>query len=403
MIGVDWGSKEIKWFDGKDFGFGTPKRGSLTVGLSSVSVLVKRSFFPLCKGSQLKRLVLNEVISELSLPKEKVALAYCPVKRFQKGCEFLIFVEKREVLDSLPKEVREKSRITVDLVGALTSLKLLYPQEELTLLDLGEGKVSLIEVGEEGVKELEVVRGSYRRERVWRELLPKLKRERKLLLTGGGAFNREIREVLKEFNPQVPSFPPFNEKAPLFFNAFGLYNFNKGDCKALFSSSSLLSSEFIEKNRDFLIKSGALFGLSLLLFTASQLIELQATKRDYLELKREVKKELSQLLGEKVLIPEVQLEEKLEKLKELYKLLQVDKPTALNYLKAISQSVPSGITVLEVKGSASSGSFTITGQGKGIKEFVENLKKMFERVSISEERSGKFTITVWRLKVGSKG
>ncbi|WP_456342650.1 hypothetical protein [Thermovibrio sp.] len=404
MIGVDYGTKEIKWFDGKRFGKGLPERKGLTVGLTCAETLVKEAVFPLCKGRQLDKLVLNEVIADLSVEPSLISVAYCPVERLEKGCRLLIFVEKRELIDSLPRRLRESSVITLDLIGTAAAVKLLYPKGKLKVVDAGEGKLSLLSFEEGELKGVELFKGGFNKAEAWEELTARLERGQELLLIGGGALKKEVRELLKDFTVKVPSLEPFGDETPLYFNAYGLYHFKKSSCKALFSRPSLFSSELLEKNRTILVRAGAIVIASLILITAGEVIKLKAAKRDYYNLKREVVRELSELTGEKVLLPEVQIPQKVEGLKELKEFLKVDQPSVLIYLKAISESVVEGIKVLEVSGSASSGQFVVVGKSsseESLKRFTENLRRRFERVSISLADGKKFKITLWRVKVGT--
>jgi len=404
MIGVDYGSSTVKWFDGKRFGTGLPEGRGLVVGLSSKTVLVKEAVFPLCRGKQLEKMVLNEVVSDLSVEPSQVAVAFCPAERLEKGCRHLIFVEKRELLEALPPEVKEGSTLTVDLIGALSAATLLYPDEDLTVVDAGEGKVGFYFVSGSRLRAVEVFRLGYRSfvERFGELSVPKV--SGRLVLIGGGALSEEFVELFKEFSPLVPEIPPFGEETPLYFNAYGLYHFKKSPCRAAFAQPSLLSSEFFQKNRGLFVRAGALVGLSLILLTAAEAIRVKVARDDYLAAKREFKERLSELLGEKVLIPEVQIPQKLEELKALKELLKVDQPGALLYLRAISESTTEGVRVLEVKGSASSGQFTVVGRfesEEALEAFVSSLKRRFKKVSVSVD-GNRFRITLWRVKVGAE-
>ncbi len=403
MIGVDYGTKEIKWFDGKRFGKGLPKRRGSVVGLSSAGTLVKEATFPLCKGRQLEKLVISEVTADLSVAPSSLSVAYCPIERLEKGCKLLIFVEKREVIDSLPPWLKESSTVTLDLVGTISAVNLLYKEGRVTALDLGEGKVSLLRFEEGKIREVEVFRGGFRKPETLKRAVENLEEGEKVVLIGGGALQDGVKDLLKGVTVEVPEFEPFGEETPLYFNAFGLYHFKRSPCRALFSQPSLLSSQLLGKNRKVLIRAGTLTLLSLLLLTAGEVVRLQAAKRDYAELKEEVKRELSDLLGQKVLLPEVQIPQKLQELKELKEFLKVDQPSALTYLKAISESVVEGIKVLEVRGSASSEEFVVIGKGsqESLEKFIKNLKEKFQKVSISSTGEKTFKITLWRVKVGT--
>ncbi|MEO2066598.1 MAG: hypothetical protein ABGX17_08900, partial [Desulfurobacteriaceae bacterium] len=171
MIGVDYGSKEVKWFDGKRFGKGLPEKRGLTVGLSSVNTLIKETSFPLCRGRQIEKLVINEVTADIPVDPSLLSVAYCPVEKLEKGCRFLIFVEKREVIDSLPEWLRETSLITLDLIGTAAAVNLHYKRERVAVLDAGEGKLSLLKFEDGVIKKAEIFRGGFRKEGPWREVL----------------------------------------------------------------------------------------------------------------------------------------------------------------------------------------------------------------------------------------
>lgn len=404
MIGVDYGSSQIKWFNGKKFGIGLPEGRGFVVGLSSKTVLVKEASFPLCRGKQLERMVLNEVVSDLSVEPSQVAVAFCPAERLDKGCRHLIFVEKREFLNSLPQKIREGSILTVDIIGALSGVSLLYPEEEVTVVDAGGSKVGFYHISNSQLKEVEIFRFGYRTfiER-FKGSLP-LQISGRPLLIGGGALDEEFKELFKEFSPILPNFHPFGAQAPLYFNAYGLYHFKKSPCRAAFSQPSLFSSELFQKNKSLFLRAGALVGLSLLLLTGAEVIRVKVARNDYLGAKEGFKREISEVLGEKVLLPEVQIPQKLEELKALKELLRVDQPSALVYLKGVADSVTEGIKILEVKGSSSTGQFTLVGRfssEKSLEAFTSNLKERFEKVSVSVD-GNKFRITLWGVKVGAE-
>jgi len=408
MIGLDYGSSTVKWFDGKRFGEGIPKGRGFVVGLSSLNALVKRVSFPICKGRQLEKLILNEVASDLSVEPSTLSVAYCPVERGEKGCTFLVFVEKREALERLPKTLRESSLLTLDLLGAASACNLLYPEQNLTVVDSGEGKTSLLRVEKGQLTDAEVIRGGFKfLLKSPDRLLSKIGRDENLLLVGGGALSSEFRELFKGYNWEVPSFSPFGELSPLFFNAFGLYHFKRAKCKAAFVKPSLFSSELFQKNKEILVSASVVTLLSLLLFSFGELLELKAAKEEYELLKSSVRKELSQLLGERVVLPEVQVPQKLSQLRELERLLRVDEPSVLLYLRAISDSLPKGVKLLELSGSVSSAQFTLSGRAESqeaLSEFTQRLKERFEKLSTSVSKEGKqlkFTITLWRVKVGA--
>ncbi|WP_456456151.1 hypothetical protein [Thermovibrio sp.] len=403
MTGVDWGSKEVKWFNGKEFGLGFPSSSSAVLGLSSYGLLTKEATFPLCKGRELEKLVLNEVVADLGVEEEEVAVAFCPIERQEKGCTFLLFIEKREVLKGIPDRLKESSLITSDLIGGSTAFKLLYGEGEGLIVDAGSSKIAVYRVLNGVPVEVEVIRKGFN-EVEGRELLDYIGSS-KAILVGGGALSGEFKERLKGIDFQVPNFPPFGEESPLYFNAFGLYNFKSATCRALFQKPSIFSSEFLEKHGGklkFLLFSSV---ASLLLITASELIRFEVAKRDYLSLKSEIRKELSKIAGEEILIPQVQIPEKVESLKELQKLLRLKEKSVLTYLKAISDSVNDKVEVLEVKGSSSLDRFTVVGRAEsedGFKEFIDSLKKRFKEVSVSLREKGKFKVNLKGVKVGAE-
>jgi len=404
MIGVDYGSSTVKWFDGKRFGTGLPEGRGLVVGLSSKTVLVKEAVFPLCRGKQLEKMVLNEVVSDLSVEPSQVAVAFCPAERLEKGCRHLIFVEKREFLEALPPEVKEGSTLTVDLIGALSAVSLLYPEEEVTVVDAGGGKVGFYRISNSQLNGVEVFRFGFDAfiERFKNLPLPAV--SGKLILVGGGALNEEFVELFKEFYPEVPQIEPFGEETPLYFNAYGLYHFKKSPCRAAFAQPSLFSSELFQKNKRLFIRAGALIGLSLVLLTVAEVIRVKVARDDYLRAKRELKEKLSEFVGEKIVLPDVQIPQKIRELEDLRALLKADRPSALIYLKAVADSLTEGVKVLEVKGSASSGQFTVVGRFESegaLEAFVSSLKEKFQKVSVSVDGQN-FRITLWRVKVGAK-
>jgi len=408
MIGVDWGSSTVKWFDGKNFGTGTPEGRSFTVGISSSQLLVKSSFYPICSGNKLKKLILNDVATDLSVEPEELSVAFCPVKKVEKGCEFLIFVEKRERVRELPEELSSKARITVDLLGGVTAGLTL--SETFTLIDAGVRKVALINVKGGKPERVEILRGSYSYHLKNGELFSIVKEMalEEVFLTGGGALSEEFRRELSRFiSFTVPEVEPFGEETPIYFNAYGLYNFRKSPCKAFFKSFSLFSQEFLgEKKR--LLFIGALTALSLSGITGGLFLDYLSAKRDYLLQKREFRKELYKITGEKLLAPEIQIPEKLNSYRELALFLNLGKPPLLYYIDGVSKSVVKGVKVLSLDGTLSSGQFTVKGRAEKSSElrlFVENLKHYFKRVSVSstkESRAGiKFTVRL-EVKSGNK-
>ena len=405
MIGVDWGSSTVKWFDGKNFGTGTPKGRSFTVGISSSQLLVKQSFYPICSGSKLKKLILNDVSTDLSVNPEEISVAFCQAEKLEKGCRFFIFVEKRERLRELPEEISSKAQITVDILGGISAA--LTFSETFTLIDAGSKKVAVAIVKGGKVERLEVLRGGYTYHLNSGELFSLMGEigQGTVFLTGGGALSEEFKgELSKAVSFTVPKVEPFGEETPLYFNAYGLYNFRKSPCKAFFKSLSFLSQDVLkEKRRLFLI--GGAVGLSLLGITGGLFINYLAVKRDYYLEKMAFKKELSKVAGEELLAPEIQIPEKLNSYRELADFLKINEPSLLYYMKGISNSVVKGVKVLAVEGTLSSGSFTVKGRAdrdSSLKAFVDNLRRYFKRVSISSTKNtgGRIGFTI-RAEVGS--
>ncbi|ADU97476.1 hypothetical protein Theam_1515 [Thermovibrio ammonificans HB-1] len=411
MIGVDAGSSAVKWFDGKAFGLGELPAAPLVVGVSSATALVKFSDYPVCKGTNLKRLIVSDVAAELSVSPSEVAVAYCPVERLEKGCRFLTFVEKVQVLNSLREKFKELSFLTVDAVGGATAGYLLFGESPFTVLDAGASKLSCYRVEGGLITGFELLRGgfSYHLPRL-SAAVERLKGlfKGKLLLVGGGALSEEFKgELGKLVSFEVPEIHPFGRETPLFFNAYGLRHLRRFRCRAFFFQRSLFNLDFLQKNRLLLVKLAGGIAVSLFFFTAAQVVQLVAAKRDYTALKGELYSKLSELLGEKVVAPEIQIPQEIESLKEEARFLLADRPPLLLYLDAISRSVVKGLKVLEIEGDIKSGRFTVTGLAQGsnlVDAFVANLRARFRKVSVSstsQVKGGvKFTVTVSGVKLG---
>ncbi len=404
MIGVDYGSSSVKWFNGKEFGTGIPEGKSFTLGLSSSELLVRESFYPLCAGAKLKKLIINDVSTDLSVPPEEISVAFCRKEKLEKGCRFLVFVEKRKSLEELPQEIASRAQITVDLLGGVTAALTL--SENFTLLDAGKRKIALVRVENGKISEVEILRGGFEYHTNSGELVSVLKgNEKNVILVGGGAFSDRFREELSKITDfSVPEFPPFGKETPIYFNAYGLYSFKKSPCKAFFKSFSSLSQELL-KEKGKIIFLGTVTGLALLILTGGLFLSYLSAKKDYYAAKREITGELSKLLGEKVLAPEIQIPQELEKYKKLAEFFRIGSPSLLYYLNGISKSVTKGVTVFSLDGSLSSGQFTVKGRAedeKSLKSFIENLKKYFKKVAVSSTKENKsginFTV---RAGVGS--
>ncbi len=389
MIGVDYGSSEVKWFDGSRFGTGIPGGRSFTVGLSSSQLLVKESFYPVCSGSKLRKLIVNDVAADLSIDPRELSVAFCRKEKENAGCRFLIFVEKREKLEGLPSELLSKSQITVDILGGVTAG--LSLSETFTLIDAGKRKVAVVNVEKGIVEKIEIFRGSFDYHVNSGELFSFVKEVAKetVFLTGGGAFSENFKRILSEsVKFTVPEFEPFGEETPIYFNAYGLYNFRKSPCKATFKGLSIFSEELL-KERNRLLLIGAATVLSLIAFTGGLFTEYLSAKRDYYTEKRELKEELSKALGMKLLAPEIQIPQEAEKYKQLKEFLKLGSPSILYYIEGVSKSVVKGVKVLYLEGSLSSRQFTIKGRAKNdktLKTFTEKLRNYFKKVSVSSTR-----------------
>ncbi len=406
MIAVDFGSEIVKWFDGGNYGIGEPPGGRKVIGLSSRSVFVKKAFYPVCKGSSLKKLILNDVSADMGVPVEEVQVAYCPIKKLEKGCEFWVFVEKSSYLREIASTVGENSLFTVDILGAVVASFELYGDEEFTLLDAGASKVAVISVKEGKPVSIEILRTGFK------SLLesPKLFEEKiepflksPVVLIGGGALKKEFRSFIekKVSAVKVPEISPFGSETPLFFSAYGLYKFRKSHCRATFKEPSLFSSEFLERAKVPIIVSSVLFLSSLLIYTVSLYLTYLSVKRDFYRYKNSFYSAIESVLGEKVLAPEIQIEQKISRLERLRSLFFLDKPGLLRYLAGISDSIVNGITVVKLDGDISTDSFRIGGyadDSNRLSEFRGNLLKRFAKVNVDMSKEVdskiKFLITV---------
>ena len=410
MIGIDVGSEKVKWFDGKKFGFGYPQEKKSFVGISSKSLYVKKASYPICKGSQLKKLIVNDVISELDVDEEKISVSFCMTEKKEKECEFFVFVVKKEEIENF----ENVSYLTLDVVGAIASSLILYKEEEeLTIVDAGSKKFSITCIKNGKLENLEIVRlgfkflsknSSFLEER----LVPLLKG--KVILIGGGALDEEFLKIFKKFcsSFEVPFFEPFGEKTPLFFNAYGLYHLKKLkslSCKPSFKESSIFSSEVWRKHKTTIVASAVLFFLSGILFTFSLALELLTKKRDYLTVLKEYKKNVGQLIGEKVLAPKLQISQKYSKVKELEKFFLLDKPSLLVPIEKLEESIDGSVKILDIEGSLDSETFSILGVSKDekdIKELKEKFSIYFKKVNVDKvkrvEGGVQFTISLFGVK-----
>ncbi|RUM44966.1 MAG: hypothetical protein DSY35_01320 [Desulfurobacterium sp.] len=412
MIGVDVGSELTKWFDGRRFGTGFPEGRGIVAGVSSRTVFVKKSFYPLCRGNQLRKLIVNDVSSDIGILPEEISVAFCPVKKEKEGCEFLLFVEKKEALKPLEESFKDLSVITADLVGVAIATKLVFGEEDLTVIDAGASKTAILELSAGKLTSVEIVRAGFGALKsspsLLKERVTSAVESKRVVLVGGGALDEEFVELLREhITLEVPQEKPFGRETPLYFGAFGLFHFRKSPCRASFKELSLFSSEFFTKNKGKLVASAIMLFGGLAFLTVSEYLSYLQAKRDYLEFKREYKKAIEKVLGERVVAPEEQLSQALSRLKRLREFLLLDRPSVLYYLAGISKAIGSGVKVLKLEGSSTAGSFKITGvaeNSKALKEFTDNLKRNFSKVntdvSKETERGVKFTITVFGVRSG---
>lgn len=411
MIAVDVGGKLTKWFDGKAFGTGVPSNlRNAVVGVSSKNVFVKESFYPVCKPSALKKLIVNDVCSDMLVSPDDISIAFCVVEKESRGCKVLVFVEKRESLEK--KKITDDYKIlTLDLIGGITAANVLYEGEEFSLLDVGASKVAVVNFRGGSVLNVEVFRVgvdflkrniSYLTERVF----PVIK-SKSVILCGGGALDGEITNLVTEqFNVEIPEISPFGKETPLYFNVFGLYHFKNAPCPAFFSQASIFRSDFFEKHKKEVFFTGVSATIGIFLLLLSQGVQLLACENLLGKEEKILKKELEKVLGEKIVAPDVQLSQAISSLKNERKFFALDKPSLLFVLKGISDSVVSGIKVYKVEGSVDADSFTVKGYAnteKSLADFVKNLKERFDNVSNVSTTSTsngalKFTLTVSGVK-----
>ena len=389
MIGVDFGSSEVKWFDGKNFGKGIPKGKAFTVGISSSSLFSKISRYPLCKGRKLKKIVESDVAAELSLDPKGISVAFCPVKKGEEGCEVLVFVGKKESLE-LPEPLSSLSQITVDVLGGINALMLNFTNT-FTLVDAGKNKVAVATVEEGTVTGLEILRGGFDYHAENRQELSVIGETAngRVFLAGGGALSENFRKALREVvNFEVPKFAPFWEETPIYLNAYGLFHFKNANCKANFKGISLFSSDLLKNNRGKLLFSATSLFLSLLLITGAEFTDYLSEKRDYLAAKKAFKEKLSELLSERIVAPDIQVPQKLKDYKELSEKLRLFSPSVIGYVDAVSESVVPGIKITFVEGSVTSASFKVKGTAENeetLKRFIKKLKERFKNVSVSSK------------------
>ena len=419
MIAVDVGSKLIKWFDGSSFGvcdkesfkFPASLKGAV-IGVTSKSVFVKKAVYPVCKVSALKKLILNDISSDMMVSPEQISVAFCVLKREKAGCEVLIFVEKKEHLEE--KKLTDEYRIlTLDLVGGISAVSLVYEGDEFSYLDVGASKTAVVNFADGRLKSVDVLRvggGFLKREPSYlKERLLPLIGSKNVIVSGGGALDGELIKLMSQhFEIEIPTFSPFGEKTPLYFNAFGLFNLKKSPCPASFSETSLLRSDFFEKHKKEILFASISLGAGISFFLLSQFLQYVACRQLLTKEENLLKTKLEKVLGEKVVAPDIQLSQAISNLKEEKKFFGVSNPSALFVLRKISDAVIPGIRIYKVKGSVYSDSFNIKGYADSEKDFgtfVNNLKKRFKNVSnvstsSASNNSIKFSLTVSGVKSG---
>ncbi len=412
MIGVDVGSEVTKWFDGKLFGTGLPEKRGIVAGISSKTVFIKKSFYPLCKGHQLRKIVLNDVSSEIGVSPEEIAVSFCPVRKEKEGCQLLVFVEKRKNLELLEESLKDLAAITVDTIGVATAARLIYGENDLTVIDAGASKTAVVELSGGKLNSVEIVRagfGTLKRDfSLLEERVFPLVKSKEIILVGGGALDDDFVRLLKErLTVEIPQEKPFGKETPIYFGAFGLFHFRKSSCKASFKELSIFSSEFFTKNKGKLLASAFMILSGLFFLTTAEYVSYLQVKGDYADFKREYKKAVERVLGEKVVAPEEQLLQATSKFGRLKEILLLDKPSVLVYLKNISEAVVGGVKVLKVEGSSTADSFKLSGIAKdseALRKFTDKLKRKFSKVNtdVSKETSKgvKFAITVSGVKSG---
>ncbi|MEO2069095.1 MAG: hypothetical protein ABGX27_06235 [Desulfurobacteriaceae bacterium] len=406
MIGVDVGSSKVKWFDGKNFGFGNLKGKREIVGITSRNLYVKKAFYPICKGSQLKKLVINDVLSELDTAENEVSVAFCPIGKKEKGCEFLVFVLKKEEIE----QFESANTLTLDIAGTINAVSLLYGEEKITVVDAGAGKVSVIQFEKGIVDNIEIIRSgfpfllkdtSFFRDRV----VPFLKG--KVLLVGGGALNEKFLELFKKFCPslEIPNIEPFGKDTPIFFNAFGLYHFRKSPCKPTFKEFSIFSSKFWTEHKTAILFSIASLLASGFFYTASLVLSFLAEKKDYRLTLKEYKRTVESIINEKALAPKLQVSQKYSKVQELKDFFLLNKPSVLFPIEKIGKSIDPLVKILKIEGSIESENFSILGVAsseKDLDKFREKLSSYFEKITVNKvkkvEKGIQFTMSLSGVK-----
>lgn len=392
MIGIDVGSAVTKWFDGETFGTGQIEGGNFITGISSRTVFIKESSYPVCKSRQLKRMILNDVSADIGINSDELLVSFCPVEVEKKGCKFLMFVEKKETIDSLDENLKDSSAITVDFIGAATAASILYGEENLTIVDFGATKTAIISLKGGRLRNVEVIRAGSpflkrNRSLLYERIVPQL--DGRVLVVGGGALDGELMGILKDCvqSVEIPEIGIFGKETPLYFNAFGLYHFRKASCKAAFKEFSPFSSDFFLKHKHALIASGIIALVATFFFTVSQIFNYIYAKGTYQLMSKAYKESVEKVLREKVLAPKIQVSQKLSSFETYKSLFLLDKPSILFPISGISKSVVKNIKILKLEGSAVSESFRVYGYADGedsLNSFTNNLSKYFEKVNTDE-------------------
>ncbi len=410
MIGVDVGSKAVKWFDGRRFGTGLPTADNFITGISSKSLLTSRETYPICGGSKLERIILNEISSKLSIDESELSISYCPVFKRGKACELLIFVERKSSISSLDENLRERSRIiTSDVVGTVSAASLLA--KDSTILDAGVSKLSVVMMAKGIPQRIEIVRTGFSSfindEGLFKsEVLPLL--AQRIMLIGGGALNEDFKSILSKNNIdfEIPTIEPFGKLTPLYFNAYGLQNFSSSPCKARFEESFILNSAIVRKNKKSIIAALSILGISLIVLTASGIAEFLSAKTDYQRSVKQFNKEVSSIIGSKTIIdPDIQVSQKLKSLTKLSDFLLMNKPNILRCVHYISNSVPERVKVLSLSANIKSETFIVKGKSfsnKNLYAFESKLRAFFKNVTSSIKHSNGKVIFTLKLN-GVKG
>ncbi len=412
MVGVDLGSSLTKWFDGERFGTGFPKSGALSVGVTSKGVLVKFSTYPLCKGRNLEKIIVNEIEVETGVPSNEFSVAYCPVEKVDTGCKFLIFVEKKSRLEG---EIFEEARhVTVDVVGMLAATSHVYGRDFTgTVVDAGMSKICVLKLEKGKPSSVEIIRIGFDSILKNRELIGRFREAagERFILVGGGALDEDFTVFLSKenFEFEVPNFPPFGDLTPLYYNSFGLWRFRFADCKADFKRFRLLNSEVLSKYKRELTVAAVSLLVSLLLLTVGEFLRFSAAKKEYQNLDRAIKTKLSEVTGiRRVVAPKIQLKQSIENLERKAQFFMVDTPSVLVYVNNVSSSVVKGVKVLSLKVSVTDSSAEVSGLAENrdaLDRFRQELVKKFKKVAVSttkEVSSGvKFTIKLQGVRVES--